>query len=101
MKPTGIMRPIDNLGRVVIPKEIRAAFDWQVGDQVEIFTSGDKVVLRKHQPADIFTGETDDLIEYAGKKVSRNTVKELAKLAGFEITKVINEFDIDTDIEDI
>jgi len=101
MKQTGITRTIDNLGRIVIPKELRSTLEWNVGDNIEIFTSGDKVVLRKYQPADIFTGETEDLVEYGGKKVSRNTVRELARLAGFTITAEKNEFDIDRDIDDL
>ncbi len=101
MKPIGVTRPIDNLGRIVIPKELRKNLDLNVGDSVEFFTSGDKIVLRKYQPADIFTGEMEDLIEFNGKKVSRATIRELCKLAGFEITGVINEFDIDTNIDDI
>ena len=48
----------------------------------------DKIILKKYNPADIFTGEDmDDLIDYKGKKVSRKSIIELAKLAGFEITE--------------
>ena len=101
MKPIGITRPIDNLGRIVIPKELRTNLDWNVGDSVEFFTSGDKIVLRKYQPADIFTGDMEDLIEFQGKKVSKNTIKELAKLAGFTITHETDEFDIDDSIDTI
>ena len=47
-----------------------------------------KIILKKYNPADIFTGEDmDDLIDYKGKKVSRKSIIELAKLAGFEITE--------------
>ena len=101
MKPIGITRPIDNLGRIVIPKELRTNMDWNVGDSVEFFTSGDKIVLRKYQPADIFTGEMEDLVEFQGKKVSKNTIKELARLAGFTITHEYDEFAIDDNIDDI
>ncbi len=101
MKPIGITRPIDNLGRIVIPKELRTNLDWNVGDSVEFFTSGDKIVLRKFQPFDIFTGETEELIEFQGKKVSKNTIRELAKVAGFTIVKEVNEFDVDTDIDNL
>ncbi|MBQ9605528.1 MAG: AbrB/MazE/SpoVT family DNA-binding domain-containing protein [Firmicutes bacterium] len=101
MKQTGITRPIDNLGRIVIPKELRSSLEWNVGDNIEIFTSGDKVVLRKFQPADVFTGETEELIEYEGKKVSKNSVRELAKRAGFTIIAEKNEFDVDSDIDDL
>ena len=53
-----------------------------------IFVDDDKIILKKYNPADIFTGEDmDDLIDYKGKKVSRKSIIELAKLAGFEITE--------------
>ena len=57
-------------------------------DPLEIFVDDDKIILKKYNPADIFTGEDmDDLIDYKGKKVSRKSIIELAKLAGFEITE--------------
>ena len=45
-----------------------------------------EIVLKKYEPADIFTGSMDDLIDYKGKKVSKETIKELAILAGFNIS---------------
>ncbi len=51
MKATGIVRRIDNLGRVVIPKEIRRVFEWKEGEPLEIFVDeGGRVVLRKFEP---------------------------------------------------
>ena len=52
---------------------------------LEIIVDDDRIVLKKYQPEDIFTGETDDLIEYHGLKVSKKSIEELAKIAG--ITK--------------
>ena len=46
---------------------------------------GESIILRKYQPADIFTGDTKDLIEYNGKKISRANIRELAKLAGYDL----------------
>lgn len=85
MKSTGIVRKIDQLGRMVLPSELRESFNLREGDALEIFTSNDMIVLKKYMPSDIFTGDMDDLIEYRGKKVSRNTVRELARLAGFKL----------------
>lgn len=87
MKATGIVRPVDNAGRLVLPKELRDRFNIQDGDALEIFTTSDTIVLKKYAPADIFTGEMDDLIEFMGKKVSKSTIKELARIAGY----IINE----------
>lgn len=82
MKATGIVRKVDELGRIVIPIETRKVLDINVKDSLEIFTEDDTIILKKYSPADIFTGSMDDLIEYKGKKVSKETIKELAKIAG-------------------
>ncbi len=87
MKSTGIVRKVDELGRIVLPVELRKNLNINIKDPLEIFTSNDRIVLKKYEPADIFTGDMDNLIEYKGKKVSRKTVYELAKIAGFEIVK--------------
>ena len=83
MKSTGIVRHLDNLGRVTLPIELRRSLSIDIKDPVEIFVDEDKVILRKYEPADIFTGSKEDLLEYQGKMVSRNTIKELMRLAGF------------------
>ena len=80
MKSTGIVRKIDELGRVVLPIELRKTLHIDVRDPMEIFMDDDKIVLKKYQPADIFTGEMEDLVEYKGKKVSKKSIRELAEL---------------------
>lgn len=87
MKSTGIVRKVDELGRIVLPVELRKNLGINIKDPLEIFTSSDKIVLKKYEPADIFTGEMSDLIEYKGKKVSKASIRELANLAGFRITE--------------
>ncbi len=82
MKETGIVRNLDNLGRVTLPIELRRNLDIDIKDPVEIFVDGDSIVLKKYVPVDIFTGSKDDLLEYRGKMISKGTIKELAKLAG-------------------
>ena len=76
------MRNLDNLGRVTLPIELRRSLDIDIKDPVEIFVDGDNIVLKKYQPVDIFTGSNKDLIEYQGKMISKDTIRELAKLAG-------------------
>ncbi|NLL70505.1 MAG: AbrB/MazE/SpoVT family DNA-binding domain-containing protein [Epulopiscium sp.] len=85
MKSTGIVRKVDELGRVVLPIELRRNLDIQEKDALEIFVDDEKIILKKYQPADIFTGSMDDLIDYKGKKVSKQTIIEMAKAAGLEI----------------
>jgi len=82
MKSTGIVRKVDELGRIVLPIELRKTLGVDRGDSMEIFVDEDGVVLKKYEPSDIFTGATDDLVEYKGKRVSRETIAELAKLIG-------------------
>lgn len=82
MKSTGIVRKVDELGRIVLPIELRRNLDINEKDALEIFVDDDKIVLKKYEPTDIFTGSMDDLIDYKGKKVSVQSIKELARLAG-------------------
>lgn len=82
MKSTGIVRRVDDLGRIVIPKELRRMLGIDVGDGLEVFITGEQIVLQKYNPGDIFTGETENLIDYKDKKVSVESIKEMAKLAG-------------------
>ena len=82
MKSTGIVRNIDELGRIVVPKEMRKKMDIANSDPVEIYVDGDKIILTKYQPCDVFNGDTKDLVDFCGKKVSKKNIKKLAKLAG-------------------
>ena len=56
MKSTGIVRKVDELGRVVIPIELRRSLDIDVKDALEIFVDGEQIVLKKYAPASIFCG---------------------------------------------
>lgn len=82
MKATGIVRNLDSLGRVVIPKELRRTLDINEQDGLEIFVDGDKIVLRKYEPGCVFGGGTDDLIEHGGKLISKMAAREIARKAG-------------------
>ncbi len=81
MKSTGIVRPIDELGRIVLPKELRRSMDLESkGASVEIFVDDDKIVLKKHRPACVFCGNASDTVYLKGKLVCRDCVKELSTL---------------------
>ena len=69
MKSTGIVRKVDELGRVVLPIELRRNMGIEIKDSLEIFVEENTIILKKYEPADIFTGSMDDLIDYKGKKV--------------------------------
>lgn len=85
MKETGIVRKLDELGRITLPIELRRTLHLAERDSIEISTKDDKIILEKYEPVDIFTGEKEDLIEYHGKKVSKKSIIEMAGLAGLEI----------------
>mgnify|MGYP000654960200 FL=1 len=87
MKSTGIVRKVDELGRIVLPIELRRSLNIDVKDSLEIFVDEDKIVLKKYEPADIFTGEMENLIDYRGKKVSVSSIKEMAALAGLKLSE--------------
>lgn len=77
MKSTGITRPIDTLGRVVIPMEIRQAFDIKPKDLLEIYTQGDSIILRKQGTDCIFCGSTSELSEFNGKPICKSCIEKL------------------------
>lgn len=87
MKSTGIVRRVDELGRIVLPIELRRSLNINERDTLEIFVDDEKIVLKKYEPADIFTGNMDDLIEYMGKKVSTESILEMARIANLKISE--------------
>jgi len=82
MKATGIVRKVDELGRIVLPSELRKTMHVKVGDSFELFTNENTVVLKKYEPGCILTDTMEDLVDYQGKKVSKQAIRELAELAG-------------------
>ena len=79
MRSLGIVRNLDQLGRLVIPKEMRKVFDINAGDPVEIFTDGDKIVLRKYNPGCHCCGNVGDLKEVMGLKICPKCLEEFVK----------------------
>ena len=81
MKNTGVVRKLDELGRITLPMELRRSLDLNEKDALQIYVDGDKIILEKYSPSDIFSGSKENLVEYKGKKVSVESIKDLAKLA--------------------
>ena len=69
MKSTGVVRRVDELGRIVIPIELRRTLDIAEKDALEIYVDGEHVILKKYQPACIFCGNARDVINYKGKNI--------------------------------
>ena len=77
MKSTGIVRNIDELGRIVVPKEIRNKMDIASSDPVEIYVDGDKIILTKYHPSCSFCGSENGVIEFKGKKICSACLEEI------------------------
>ncbi|MCF8009238.1 MAG: AbrB/MazE/SpoVT family DNA-binding domain-containing protein [Halanaerobiales bacterium] len=79
MKSTGIVRKIDNLGRMVIPIELRKTMNIDKKDPMEIFVEEDKIILKKYEPACIFCGSADDTFEYNGRTICKKCMHQMEK----------------------
>ena len=77
MKAIGIVRKVDELGRIVLPIELRRTLDIAVRDELEIYLEDDKVVLRKYEPACVFCSSNRNLVSYEGKNVCSECIRNL------------------------
>ncbi len=80
MKATGIVRKVDELGRIVLPIELRRTLNIDIRDPLEIYVDGESIMLKKYQPACIFCGSSDDIRQVHGKNVCAKCISELQKL---------------------
>ena len=80
MKSIGIVRKMDELGRIVLPIELRNTLGIKQKDPVEIFVAGDSIILKKYVPACVFCSGTDDMIVYNGKNICKKCAKEIGLL---------------------
>ena len=111
MKSTGVVRKLDDLGRITLPIELRRNLNIGEHDPLEIFVDDDRIILRKYEASDIFTGNMDELIDFHDKKVdqfihiaceditcnmdelidfhdkkvSKQSIMEMARLAGLHV----------------
>ena len=77
MKSTGIVRKIDELGRIVLPIELRRTLDIAEKDPMEIFVEGNTIILKKYEPSCIFCGDAKDIITFKGKNICPRCLAEL------------------------
>jgi transcriptional pleiotropic regulator of transition state genes len=85
MKSTGVVRKIDELGRIVLPSELRRVFGIHEGDELEISVSGDQVILQKRQDLCVFCGAENPEIDYKDRRVCANCAGELGKQVRLEV----------------
>ena len=79
MKSTGIVRKVDELGRIVLPIELRRTLDIVEKDAIEIYVDGASIILKKYEPTFIFCGDAKNVINYKGKNICAACMKELKK----------------------
>ena len=77
MKLAGIVRKVDELGRVVLPIELRRTLDVAERDELEIYLEDDKVIMRKYEPSCVFCASTVGLMEYRGKNVCAQCIRAM------------------------
>lgn len=78
MKATGIVRKVDELGRIVLPIELRRTLDLEIKDPVEIFVDGEKIILKKYLPACVFCGNSDETVYFKGKLICGSCKNEIS-----------------------
>lgn len=77
MKSTGIVRKVDELGRIVIPIELRRNLGIEIRDSLEIFVDKDQIILKKYEPSCIFCGQAKDVETYKDKKICPSCREDL------------------------
>jgi len=77
MKSTGVVRKLDNLGRIVIPIELRKTMGIDIKDTLEIFTEGDEIILKKYQPGCIFCNDARNVVLFKGKMICEKCMASL------------------------
>lgn len=85
MKSTGVVRKIDELGRIVLPSELRRVFGIKEGDELEISVDGEKVILEKRQDVCVFCSAANPAIDFHGRMVCENCAGELGQKGRFEV----------------
>lgn len=80
LKSTGIVRNLDQLGRIVLPIELRRVLDIESGDDsVEVFIDGSTIIFKKYEPGCVFCGNAGDIFYFKGRNVCQNCLDEFNK----------------------
>ena len=80
MKSTGSVRKVDELGRIVLPIELRRTLEIAERDSLEIYVEGSTIILKKYEPACIFCGDAKDVVNYKGRNICRTCLDEMKKI---------------------
>ena len=85
MKSTGVVRKIDELGRIVLPSELRRVFGIREGDELEISVNGEQIILQKRQDLCLFCAAEQPSVEFKGRRVCEACARELGQQAPTEV----------------
>lgn len=77
VKSTGIVRRVDELGRIVLPKELRTTLNIAEKDPLEIFVDSNQIILRRYEPACLFCNNASDVVIFKGRNVCRECIKDI------------------------
>ena len=80
MKTTGIVRKVDELGRIVLPVELRRTLDIGERDELEIYLDEDRIILKKYESACIFCSGTYSLVNYQGRNICTDCIQNLNEI---------------------
>lgn len=79
MRSLAMLRKVDELGRIVLPMEIRRMFDIATRDALEIFIDDNKIILKKYEPACMFCHSADNVIVYENRNICKKCVEKINK----------------------
>ncbi|ADL11979.1 AbrB/MazE/SpoVT family DNA-binding domain-containing protein [Acetohalobium arabaticum] len=79
MKSTGIVRKVDDLGRIVIPIELRRTLGLETKDSLEIYVDNDKIIFKKYEPACIFCGNAENTIDFKNKIICSECLDKMVE----------------------
>ena len=77
MKSTGVVRKVDELGRIVLPISIRQTMDIKEKDPLEIFTDENRIILQKYQPCCVFCSNADRVVYFNNKRICQDCLEKI------------------------
>ncbi|PZD94303.1 AbrB family transcriptional regulator [Paenibacillus sambharensis] len=80
MKPAGVVRKVDQLGRIVLPKSLRKRYQMNEGDPVEILVQGDHIILERYRPRCVFCGAMDEVREFKDRYLCSSCITDMTQL---------------------
>ncbi|WP_415310501.1 AbrB/MazE/SpoVT family DNA-binding domain-containing protein [Clostridium perfringens] len=80
LKSTGVVRKLDQLGRIVLPKELRTVLNLKEKDALEIYVDGEQIILKKYEPACVFCGDAREVVNYRGKNICKKCLEKMKSI---------------------